>query len=140
MLTQCVELYIPATVFQECAGEDIRKRHPDALDIWKLAEQKKIHVTALGKRKRMKGEEEAIVLFKEIQADLFLCDDGRAIKLCRVLRIPFTTCPRVVLDLFHSGLIDLNKAQEALNKLEILGRYSKGIISNALLELIQKRR
>ena len=71
---------------------------------------------------------------------MFLTDDGRAIRICKVLKIPFTTSPRVVIDLYQRGVIDIDKAKEALNKLEILGRHSKDIISSALLELIGKRR
>src|ERR1700741_1131727 len=94
-LTQVVGLYIPETVFQECAGENLRQKHPDAIGIWELVKEKKIHVEKLNKR-REKGEDEAILLFKEIKADIFLSDDGRAIKICKVLKIPFTTSPRVI--------------------------------------------
>ena len=81
-----------------------------------------------------------ILLFNEIKADMFLMDDGSAIKICKVLKIPFTTSPRVVIDLYRRWVIDIDKAKEVLNKLEILGRHSKDIISSALLELIGKRR
>ena len=138
-LTQVVELYIPETVFHECASDNLRKKHPDAERIGRLVDGKRIYVKKLIKKEKVKGEDEAIFLFKEIKADIFLCDDGRAIKICEVLKIPFTTSPRVVVDLYHKEIIAIEMAKEALNKLDILGRYSKDVISNALLELIMKR-
>ena len=139
-LTQVVEFYIPETVFEECAGEKLREKYPDAVGIWKLIEEKRIHVKTLSNKKMEKGEDEAILLFKETKAGIFLSDDGMAIKICKVLKIPFTTSPRVVIDLYRRRVIDIDQAREALNKLEIIGRYSKDIISSALLELIEKRR
>ncbi len=112
-------------------------KYPDAGIITELVKQQKIHVVEPSKGKMEKGEDEAVSLFGEIKADLFLCDDGRAIKICRVLQIPFTTSPRVVVDLYRKSLIDIDKAKEALNRLEILGRYSKDIIANALLDLMK---
>jgi len=139
-LTQVVELYIPETVFDECASEKLITKHPDAIAIRRLVEENKIHVKTSSRGNIEKGEDEAILLYNEINADILLCDDGRAIKICKVLNIPFTTPPRVVIDLYQKRIIDIDFAKEALNKLEILGRYSKDIISSALLELIKKRR
>ncbi len=136
-LTAVVQLYIPEKVLQECTGGELIDKYPDAAIITELVKQQKIHVMVPSKGKMEKGEDEAVALFEEIKADLFLCDDGRAIKICRVLQIPFTTSPRVVVDLYRKNLIDIDRAKEALNRLEILGRYSKDIIANALLDLMK---
>lgn len=74
-------------------------------------------------------------LFGEIGAALVLCDDGRAIRVCRLLGIPFTTTPRVVVDLVHGHALRRRDGRRALEKLAVVGRYAREIIAAALSAL-----
>jgi predicted nucleic acid-binding protein len=82
-----------------------------------------------------RGEAAAIRLFLQERADLLLTDDGRAIRTCRLLAIPFTTTPRVVVDLHRDGALDTATARRALEKLAVVGRYTREIIAAALVAL-----
>lgn len=64
-------------------------------------------------------------------------DDGKAIKAARFLKIPFTITPRVVVDLFRSEKISLEKARQSIEKLGKVGRYSPAIIAESILSLME---
>lgn len=85
-----------------------------------------------------RGEGDAIRLLLEFDADVLLADDRRALRTCRLLGVPFTTTPRVVVDLHRAGVIELAEARRALEKLAIVGRYSREVVAAALTSLHER--
>jgi len=82
-----------------------------------------------------KGEEDVLALAQEIKFDLLLLDDKKAIKISKILNLPFTISPKVVVNLAQKGKIGKEKAIQALEVLRMEGRYSPDIIAEALLML-----
>jgi hypothetical protein len=66
---------------------------------------------------------------------ILVADDGKAIKACRYLKIPFMISPKVVTALYRLEKIDFVEARTSIDKLRIIGRYSPEIIAEALLRL-----
>jgi len=135
-----VELVTPLKVFEEAAAQELWDDHPDAREIARCAQEGLIRREAARSRRALPlqigaGEAAAIRLFLQVGADLLLSDDGRALRACRLLAIPFTTSPRVVVDLRRSGVIALAPARQALEKLAVVGRYSREVIAAALTAL-----
>lgn len=135
-----MEVFIPQSVCHEVRGGPSPAYHWDSGVIEKLVQERKIIVKDVKGHSELplslgKGEEDAILLFSEIQADLLLCDDGKALKVCRHLKIPFIISPRLVVDFFKKGWIELKKAIDGLEQLSEIGRYSPDIIARAFLEL-----
>jgi predicted nucleic acid-binding protein len=81
-----------------------------------------------------RGERDAIRLFLELEAEVLLADDRRALRVCRLLDIPFATTPRLIVDLRRSGVIEPAEARRA-ERLAIVGRYAREIIAAALMAL-----
>lgn len=139
-----MEVFIPQSVHDEVRGgpslDSQGAYHWDAGVIEKLVQERKIIVKNVKGHSKLplslgKGEEDAIFLFSDLQADLLLCDDGKALKVCRHLKIPFIISPRLVVDFFKKGWIELKKAMDGLEQLREIGRYSPDIIARAFLEL-----
>src|SRR3989338_372293 len=81
-----LEVYIPQTVYEEAASSSLQGQFPDAQEIESLIQEGKITVKEVKKHQKLpvvlgKGEEDAIILFTELKADLLLCDDGKALKV-----------------------------------------------------------
>ena len=53
--------------------------------------------------------------------------------------LPFTTSPRVVVDLYREGGIGLPKARTALETLAVAGRYARDVIAAALVALLEEQ-
>ena len=62
-------------------------------------------------------------------------DDGKAIKTCRFLNLPFSISPKIATELYRHGRIEGPLAQAAIEKMRIEGRYAPDIIAEALLKL-----
>lgn len=135
-----VDLQIPRESFEEVASASLVRRYADAARVAGLAKDGSIRVVegtssldlprVLGR-----GEAAAIRLWFDADADLVLSDDGRAIRTCRIMKIPFTSSPPVVVDLCRTGAISLTKARMAIETLAVNGRYSRDIIATALVAL-----
>ena len=82
---------------------------------------------------------EALILAKKWIGSILATDDGKAIKACRFLDIPFIITPKIVLELFRLDKITYEKAKAALEKLKIIGRYSPEIIGEAFLKLMEEK-
>jgi len=126
-------------------NENTLTTYPDAKRIHDLVEADKIALKKPSVRSADipitlgAGETECIQLYTTLNADTILTDDGKAIKVCRYLGIPFTISPKVVVSLFEGGRISFEHARTAILKLEKIGRYSKDIIADALLCLQSRR-
>jgi len=62
-------------------------------------------------------------------------DDGKAIKTCRFLNLPFIISPKIATELYRHGCIAVFLAKAAIEKMRIEGRYTPDIIAEALLRL-----
>jgi predicted nucleic acid-binding protein len=80
------------------------------------------------------GEAEAIWLARKARA---VCgtDDGRAIRCCKVLGVPFTTAVALLVAFTEAGRLGPESASEALSKLERFGRYHSRILEHAALRI-----
>lgn len=135
-----MEVFVPRSVYKEVADAALHKQHPDSKIIESLVQEGKIIVKdvkthSVGSLALGRGEMDAISLFTELNADLLLCDDGKALKVCRHLKIPFMISPRLAVEFFKKGWVAQKKAIEALEQLREMGRYSPDIIARAFLEL-----
>ena len=135
------DIVIPPSVEQEACSPYLIKKHADASVIHELIERGDIKIEEL-KEKRGEipvrlgtGETDAIFLFQQLDADLLLTDDGKAVKACRILRIPFVISPSIVLDLHESSCLTTEEAVHSIEQLRISGRYSPDIIAEILLKI-----
>ena len=141
LLAESFPIIISKGVFNEVASRDLLKRFADAKIINDLVLCKKIKVVSVKPIfpslpiSMDKGELESIVLSTQTGNSILATDDGKAIKACKYLKIPFIITPRVVIELYIMDKIDLNKARIAIEKVRIAGRYSPDIIADAILEL-----
>ncbi len=140
-LSKEFRVVIPRKVLDEVANEEILKQYPDANVIAELVHQQKIEVILIGKRGLKypftldEGETEAILLAWQMKNAILVTDDGKAIKACRYLKIPFIISPKLVTELYRLGKIGMPEARRSIEKLGIVGRYSPEIISEALIRL-----
>ncbi len=136
-------ILVPQGVMNEVIGPKLLKKYPDARIIYQLVSQGKIQVAIVEPVSLdleiaiHKGELETIVLAKKSTGSIIATDDGKAIKACRFLDIPFIITPKIVLELFRLDKIVYEKAKESLEKLRIIGRYSPEIIAEAFLKLME---
>lgn len=61
------------------------------------------------------------MLAREIAGAVLSTDDGKAIKVCRYLNIPFIISPKVVTELYRLDQVDLGRARKAIKKLGLIG-------------------
>lgn len=141
ILAESFTLVIPRGVFYEVVDKDTLKKYPDAEVISNLVSAKKIRVVGVDRTASKlpvslgKGELEALALVKQTAGSILLTDDGRAIKACRYMKLPFLISPKMTVELYRLGKIDFNKAKNSIEKLRIVGRYPPDIIAEALLKL-----
>jgi predicted nucleic acid-binding protein len=135
------EVYIPPSVEREASSPELRGKYPDASKIHALIRDGSLKVRKLSHRRRHipiqlgVGEADAIRLFLQLKAHVLLSDDGKAIKACRMLNIPFTISPNIVMDLYMKDVLTRDQAILALEKLRLFGRYSPDIIASLLLKM-----
>ncbi len=141
VLSQVFSVIIPRGVFTEVVNEVTLKQYPDANILSELVKKKKIEVFSIEKQKVQfpvtlgEGEMEAIVLTRQKENAILVTDDGKAIKACRYLKIPFIISPKLVIALYQLEKIDFRNAKTSIDKLRIIGRCSPEIIAEALLKL-----
>ncbi len=139
------EINIPLSVEKEASSSKLREKYSNALQIHDLIRSDALKVRKLTVRKKKmpvtlgRGEADAIRLFLELQAECLLTDDGKAIKVCRMLGIPFIISPSIVLNLCRNEALTHHEALQSLEKLRLFGRYSPDIIAAALLRIQRER-
>jgi hypothetical protein len=74
------------------------------------------------------GEREAILLFYQLGSDGILIDDGAGVKVCRSRGIPFVSALLIPSLLLRKGAIGTGEAEESLEKIVQIGRYSPGVV------------
>ena len=136
------EIYLPPSVEREASSSELRDKYPDAAKIHDLIREGVLKVRKISSRKRQMpiqlgvGEADAIRLFLQLKAHVLLSDDGKAIKTCRLLKIPFTISPNIVMELYLKGTLSRDQALLGLEKLRIFGRYPPDIIASLMLRMI----
>lgn len=141
-LTDFRRVIVPAAVFEEVVNQDTIRKFPDAVSISGMASRGSIEIVTkeLADRKPPitlgNGEWAAIRLAQEIGKDAVLAtDDGKAIKTCRFLNLPFIISPKIATELYRHGCIEGPLARAAIEMMRIEGRYTPDIIAEALLSL-----
>jgi predicted nucleic acid-binding protein len=124
------------------AVEAQAKRTDDAVAIARLLESGGLHQDTVqeGLDDLMRdfnlhaGEAEAVLLAQRRSA---VCgtDDGRAIRCCKVLGIPFTTAIGLLVALAEAGEVESALASERLHELERHGRYHPRILEDAAIRI-----
>ena len=133
---------IPAAVHRECCQS---KKTLDALVIQKVVDESRIEVAAVKDRAGVKkvrddfslgaGEAEVIVLARQCDARLVAIDDKNGINACKLLRLPFTTAPGILLVCRERNLIGKGEAEERLELLAKWGRYKSSTIDDVRTRL-----
>lgn len=141
-LTGFRRVIVPAAVFEEVVNQDTIEKFPDAKSISDMTLRGSIEMVSreLPDRKPPitlgKGAWAAIRLAQEMgEGAVLATDDGKAIKTCRFLNLPFIISPKIATELFRHGCIERPLAKAAIEKMRIEGRYTPDIIAEALLKL-----
>lgn len=113
--------------------------------IERLIKDKKIIVSRVKNRRHIDklredfhidwGEAEAIGLAMQDGINIIATDDRNAIRACKMLKIDFVTAITILLRAFEKKLIDKDDAIIKLEKLQLIGRYSKRIIKDSERQL-----
>ena len=132
---------IPERVMVEVCKEH-REESPA---IVKLIKDKKIDVLKIRNVTQIKklmgdftidqGEAETITLALREGINVIATDDRNAIRACKMLKINFVTAIAILVRAFEKNLIDRDSAFIKLQKLQVVGRYSKAIIKDATKQL-----
>ncbi len=134
-------IFIPEGVLNEVITKETVKKFSDAKIISSLVSAKKIKAVKVKIKDAIfpvsidRGEMEALVLVRKTKGSILATDDGKAIKACRYLNLPFIISPKIVLELYRLDMIDFEKAKSSIEKMRIIGRYSADIIADVLLNL-----
>ncbi|MFO7966398.1 MAG: hypothetical protein R6U44_02235 [Archaeoglobaceae archaeon] len=112
----------------------------DAYELEKLIQEGKILLRDVSSKDIQKiesiynikaGERDMLALAQSLEISNLLTDDKKAINVCKALNFRFTTALDVLVQLRKVGIIDLEKADDALNKLDEFGWYSRTLIKKA---------
>jgi predicted nucleic acid-binding protein len=144
LLVQVVE-EIRITITDVVEKECTRKQElPDAKLIKKLVEEGKIKVQNYDVEKKGKklskdfnmgvGEVSSLLLAKKREC-ILATDDRQALKVCKILHIPFLTAIHFLLRLYEKGAINQELALARVKTLEKFGRYNTEIIRDALRKI-----
>ena len=77
------------------------------------------------------GEAETLTLAIQEKALLVATDDKNAIKVCKIMKLDFTTAIAILVQACEKGLIQADEAFSKLQKLQSFARYNKTIIETA---------
>jgi predicted nucleic acid-binding protein len=141
-LTEFRKVIVPKAVFEEVVNKNTIGKFPDAKSISVMISLGNIEIFSkeLPDRKPPitlgKGEWEALRLVQEMgEGAVLATDDGKAIKTCRFLNLPFIISPKIATELYRYRCINRPLAKAAIEKMRIEGRYAPDIIAEALLRL-----
>ena len=141
-LTEFRRVIVPAEVFEEVVNQATIEKFPDAKSISDMTLRGSVEIVSreLPDRKPPltlgKGEWAAIRLTQEMgEGAVLATDDGKAIKTCRFLNLPFIISPKIATELYRQGRIAGAAAKSAIEIMRIEGRYAPDIIAEALLKL-----
>ena len=145
-LSESCHVIIPKAVFKEVINQETLQKYPDAKELEVMISQGYMEVISDESQDRKspvtlgRGEWAAIRLVQCMgEKAILVTDDGKAIKTCRYLNLPFIISPKVATELYRLRRIDWTFAKTAIEKMRIEGRYSPDIIAEALLRLEEIR-
>ena len=121
---------IPPLVYREC----VHKGYPGSDTIKGLRQKGWLSVHPVRKDPKLKlglptgGEGEVILLFYQLNRDGILIDDGQGVKVCRSRGIPFASALLVPSLLLVKNAIGTRQAEESLEQIVGVGRYSQRVI------------
>jgi predicted nucleic acid-binding protein len=132
---------IPEQVKMEVSTED-REEVPLILS---LIKDKKIKVQKVKNKKDLiklmedfnidLGETEAIAIAVSDKNNVLATDDRNAIRACKILKIDFVTSISILIRAFEKGLLEKEEALIKLQNLQLIGRFKKEIIENAIKQI-----
>lgn len=141
-LTEFRRVIVPTAVLEEVVNQDTIEKFPDAKSISVMISQGKIEICSrelLDRKPPLtlgKGEWAAIRLAQEMgEGAVLATDDGKAIKTCRFLNLPFVISPKIATELYRQERIAGAAAKSAIEIMRLEGRYAPDIIAEALLKL-----
>jgi len=138
---------IPKAVFEETITAGKKFQKADAYKIDEAIQKGQILVKQVQplKQKGIKnlikefslgdGEEEAIWLYLQTNANLLLVDDKQAINTAQILEINWATIPNIVVSFAKRKKITKNHALKALEILQEEGRYKLNIIFDSFKKI-----
>src|SRR3989338_6233077 len=125
-----LRLLIPEQVYTECTAKKdsfdaqlIERRVKEGLIVKKEISNRNLCDKILKDFSLGKGESEAISLCIEIKSGI-ITDDKKAINACRILKINFTTVPKLVVQFYKKNFVTEIDANLIIKKLQKFGRYS----------------
>lgn len=139
-LLEIANLLVPQKVYKEAVVRGKEKGAEDAYKIEKLIQEGRIQVKEVPKAKLdhiqslfglKSGERDTIALAQTLDIQNVLTDDKKAINACKVLNLKFETAINILVQLKRHGIISMEKAKDALDKLEEFGWYDNVIMKEA---------
>lgn len=134
------QLVIPRKVYEEAVIKGKEKGTADAYKLEKLIQEGRILLRDVSSKDIQRiesiynikaGERDMLALAQFLEISNLLTDDKKAINVCRALDFRFTTALDVLVQLRKEDMIGLEKADDALNKLDEFGWYSRMLIKKA---------
>lgn len=129
------EILIPKAVHKESVEQGKKLKKLDAFLIERRINEGKIiveNVKNLAEKEKFmedfnlhEGEAEALILYSEKNADLFVTDDYRTVKVCKVLDIKYFTTPLFIIRCFEMKKLSKDNAILKFGKLEEFGWYNE---------------
>ena len=135
---------IPGAVEREVVGAGLKHGFDDALLVRERINQGKIRVVAgppkiaatLQREYGLHaGEAGALALYLRLKADLLGVDDGKAVKVCRILQVRFFTALSLAIHLAQERIIPKMEALACAEALGNHGRYTKEELELAFDEI-----
>ncbi len=114
-LTEYSKVIIPEAVMKEITGKEAINKYPNASLIAKYISEGRIKIASVNKQndefnKNLHaslgaGEQEVLLLSRQMKKSLVATDDGKAIKICRYFGIHFIITPKIVTELYRLNKI-----------------------------------
>jgi hypothetical protein len=121
---------IPPLVYQEC----VNNTYPGSDTIKALGQKGSLLIQPIRGNVELDfqvprgGEGDVMILFYQLGPDAILIDDGEGVKACRSRGIPFVSAILIPSLLLTRSIIDMREAEESLERIVHVGRYSKPVI------------
>lgn len=143
LLDNAITFFGGITIPRAVALEVVEKgrMREDALLVKQRIINKKIKVEQTDERKRKElsinfnideGEAEAMALYMKLKAELLGIDDGKAIKVCKILGIKTFTCLSLLVFLAQIKAISVEEAKIKISALDRIAAYTKDNLFKAL--------
>lgn len=132
---------IPLAVEREVVERGVETNREDAFLVRQRIMDKKIKVVEVDSKSASSivrdfnlhlGEAEAIALYLNLKGDLLGVDDGKAIKICKILNVRFFTCLSLLVWLCQEKTISIEMAKAHIEKLARLSAYKSSELVFAL--------